>query len=63
VITFTAHIQFSGDERPLPPKTASTRTRKDLGVCRDFAMLAICFCRCLHIPARYCTGLCRLILA
>ncbi len=26
------------------------------GVCRDFAHLAITFCRCLNIPARYCTG-------
>jgi transglutaminase-like putative cysteine protease len=25
-------------------------------VCRDFAHLAISFCRCLNIPARYCTG-------
>ncbi|HEY4880962.1 MAG TPA: transglutaminase family protein [Steroidobacteraceae bacterium] len=26
------------------------------GVCRDFAHLAISFCRCMNIPARYCTG-------
>lgn len=26
------------------------------GVCRDFAHLAIALCRCLNIPARYCTG-------
>lgn len=26
------------------------------GVCRDFAHLAIAFCRCLNIQARYCTG-------
>jgi transglutaminase-like putative cysteine protease len=26
------------------------------GVCRDFAHLAITFCRCLNIPARYSTG-------
>jgi transglutaminase-like putative cysteine protease len=25
-------------------------------VCRDFAHLAVAFCRCLNIPARYCTG-------
>jgi len=25
-------------------------------VCRDFAHLAIAFCRCMNIPARYCTG-------
>jgi transglutaminase-like putative cysteine protease len=27
-----------------------------LGVCRDFAHLAITLCRCLNIPARYVTG-------
>src|SRR2546423_80293 len=26
------------------------------GVCRDFAHLALTFCRCMNIPARYCTG-------
>ncbi|MBI3375864.1 MAG: transglutaminase family protein [Betaproteobacteria bacterium] len=26
------------------------------GVCRDYAHLAITLCRCLNIPARYCTG-------
>jgi transglutaminase-like putative cysteine protease len=27
-----------------------------VGVCRDFAHLAVAFCRCMNIPARYCTG-------
>ncbi|MDB5563437.1 MAG: putative cystein protease, Transglutaminase-like domain protein, partial [Tardiphaga sp.] len=26
------------------------------GVCRDYAHLALTFCRCMGIPARYCTG-------
>ena len=26
------------------------------GVCQDFAHLAIALCRCMNIPARYCTG-------
>ena len=39
----------------------STRTAREaynerVGVCRDYAHLAIAFCRCLNIPARYCTG-------
>lgn len=39
----------------------STRTAWDAyverkGVCRDYAHLAITFCRCMNIPARYCTG-------
>ncbi len=25
-------------------------------MCRDYAHLAIALCRCLNIPARYCTG-------
>jgi transglutaminase-like putative cysteine protease len=25
-------------------------------VCRDYAHLAIALCRCMNIPARYCTG-------
>lgn len=30
--------------------------QQQVGVCRDFAHLAIAFCRCMNIPARYCTG-------
>jgi transglutaminase-like putative cysteine protease len=26
------------------------------GVCRDFTHLAVALCRCMNIPARYCTG-------
>lgn len=37
-------------------KTASDTLREGAGVCRDFAHLAITLCRCLNIPARYCTG-------
>ena len=25
-------------------------------MCRDFAHLAVTLCRCMNIPARYCTG-------
>lgn len=39
-----------------PTRTAVEAYRKRLAVCRDFAHLAITFCRCLNIPARYCTG-------
>ena len=34
----------------------STRISEQRGVCRDFAHLAITLCRCMNIPARYCTG-------
>jgi transglutaminase-like putative cysteine protease len=39
-----------------PTRTASETFFERQGVCRDFAHLAIAFCRCLNIPARYCTG-------
>lgn len=37
-------------------RTASEAYREGHGVCRDYAHLAIAFCRALNIPARYCTG-------
>jgi transglutaminase-like putative cysteine protease len=37
-------------------RTAWEAFNERTGVCRDFAHLAITFCRCLNIPARYCTG-------
>jgi transglutaminase-like putative cysteine protease len=30
--------------------------RERVGVCRDYAHLAVAFCRAMNIPARYCTG-------
>ncbi|WP_323019491.1 transglutaminase family protein [Pararhodobacter sp.] len=37
-------------------RTASETLRGRHGVCRDFTHLGIAFCRCMNIPARYCTG-------
>lgn len=37
-------------------RTASETLAGRNGVYRDFAHLAIDFCRCMNIPARYCTG-------
>ena len=37
-------------------RTASQSLAGRKGVCRDFAHLAIALCRCMNIPARYCTG-------
>ena len=39
-----------------PTKTALDGYTERRGVCRDFAHLAITLCRCMNIPARYCTG-------
>jgi transglutaminase-like putative cysteine protease len=43
-------------QRARPTRTAWEALNEGTGVCRDFAHLAIAFCRCLNIPARYCTG-------
>jgi transglutaminase-like putative cysteine protease len=37
-------------------RTAFEAHEERTGVCRDFAHLAIALCRCMNIPARYCTG-------
>jgi transglutaminase-like putative cysteine protease len=49
------HISF-GYEHASPTKSAFQVYGDRKGVCRDYAHLAITFCRCLNIPARYCTG-------
>jgi len=49
------HITF-GYEYAYPSKTAEEVFKAGRGVCRDYAHLAITFCRCMNIPARYCTG-------
>jgi transglutaminase-like putative cysteine protease len=49
------HIQF-GYEHARATKTAWEAYQERRGVCRDYAHLAIAFCRCMNIPARYCTG-------
>ena len=37
-------------------RTAAQANDEQVGVCRDFAHLAITLCRCLNIPARYVNG-------
>jgi transglutaminase-like putative cysteine protease len=49
------HITF-GYEHARVTKTALEVFHERRGVCRDFAHLAITLCRCMNIPARYCTG-------
>ncbi len=39
-----------------PTRSASEAMREGIGVCRDYAHLAIALCRCMNVPARYCTG-------
>jgi len=49
------HITF-GYQHASPTKTAFDAYTEKCGVCRDFAHLAVALCRCMNVPARYCTG-------
>ena len=49
------HITFNYQEAR-STRGAADAFNERIGVCRDFAHLAIAFCRCMNIPARYCTG-------
>ena len=49
------HITF-GYHFADPTKSAYDVYTSGEGVCRDFSHLALTFCRCMNIPARYVTG-------
>ena len=49
------HLEF-GYPHARCDRTASEGHAERRGVCRDFAHLAVTLCRCMNIPARYCTG-------
>lgn len=49
------HVRFDY-QQARANRTALEIFRERAGVCRDFMHLAITFCRCLNVPARYCTG-------
>jgi transglutaminase-like putative cysteine protease len=49
------HVAF-GDQHARSTKTAWEAFNERNGVCRDYAHLAVALCRCMNIPARYCTG-------
>jgi transglutaminase-like putative cysteine protease len=49
------HLEF-GYHHARSTRTAWDGYQEQHGVCRDFAHLAITLCRCMNIPARYCTG-------
>ncbi len=52
-----AHDRISfGYHHARSDRTASEGHEERIGVCRDFAHLAVTLCRCMNIPARYCTG-------
>ncbi|MBS0270391.1 MAG: transglutaminase family protein [Proteobacteria bacterium] len=49
------HIKFDY-QTARATRTAAEAYKEGIGVCRDFAHLAISFCRCLNIPAAYVNG-------
>ena len=49
------HIAF-GYQHADPMMSAAQVAARRAGVCRDYTHLAVALCRCMNIPARYCTG-------
>ncbi|WP_237480467.1 transglutaminase-like domain-containing protein [Lichenibacterium dinghuense] len=49
------HIAFNY-QNARNTRTAAEAYAEGTGVCRDFAHLAVAFCRAMNIPTRYCTG-------
>jgi len=56
ICDFTNDRITFGYEFARPTKTAFDAYSERQGVCRDFAHLAVTLCRCMNVPARYCTG-------
>ena len=56
IVTYAHERITFGYKHARPNKTAMQAHEEQLGVCRDYAHLAITLCRCMNIPARYCTG-------
>jgi transglutaminase-like putative cysteine protease len=49
------HIEFDYLKARVT-RSAADAFEERVGVCRDFAHLAVALCRCMNIPARYTTG-------
>ncbi len=49
------HLRFDY-QQARATRTALQGFQERVGVCRDFTHLAVTLCRCMNIPARYCTG-------
>ena len=49
------HLRFDYSQARAS-RTALEAFRERTAVCRDYTHLAITLCRCMNIPARYCTG-------
>jgi transglutaminase-like putative cysteine protease len=52
-----AHDRIAFDyQQARADRSAADANYEQVGVCRDYAHLAVALCRCMNIPARYCTG-------
>ncbi|MCC6734809.1 MAG: transglutaminase family protein [Bauldia sp.] len=56
IVDYVHHRIAFGYAFASPTKTAWMAHEERRGVCRDFAHLAVTLCRCMNVPARYCTG-------
>jgi len=56
ILDYTHNRITFGYQNARADRTASQGHAEQVGVCRDFAHLGITLCRCMNIPARYCTG-------
>ncbi len=56
IIGYTHERIAFGYRHARATRTAFEAYEERHGVCRDYAHLAVAFCRCMNIPARYCTG-------
>ncbi len=57
VCDFVHNALYFDYQTARPTRTAAQALEEGTGVCRDFTHLAVTFCRCLNIPARYCKRL------
>jgi transglutaminase-like putative cysteine protease len=56
IVDFVHNRITFGYPNARPTRTAFEALQERVGVCRDFAHLSVALCRCMNIPARYCTG-------
>jgi transglutaminase-like putative cysteine protease len=56
IVDFVHHHLTYGYCYARATRTAYEAYQERVGVCRDFAHLAVALCRCMNIPARYCSG-------
>jgi transglutaminase-like putative cysteine protease len=56
ICDYTYHQIAFDYQKASATRTAAEAYHGQIGVCRDYAHLAIAFCRAMNIPARYCTG-------